>query len=447
MTDRSATVEIARSEGHMVFRLSETDQHQGDSLEFTRLDIDSSGLPALTTREGVCAYGSQLTQALYGHEAVKRELEFFFNGVDIDLASLQFSIGTSDGERYRWETLYTAPEFLAVRGNCTLKRIIPSGLNGNPAPRHYHGPIRMAAFLSPALVPSAAEFDAIAAAVQEARGRGLNIELTVFVGETALLEKIQGRSANGTLTGIRARPMPSSTQALERMLKDEPVQLLHFFCHGHLKDGIRFLRFATISDHMDNLPEGSVDLSIDRLREIQSLNGSVWLTVLNSCSGAQEVPGLYSMAATLARSASPVTIGMAEQIHAADATMFARAFYPVALDIIRTETALKGLQELASLDFGPAIGAARRAMYQAAQQGEQDGFRRWCLPVMYQRQAALTVMSTLDPAMMGRIETVAKFLRMLPRDAPKELRQDIIDVLGKDPAVPPELWPNLFGSY
>ena len=447
MSGRSATVEIARAEGHVVFRLSEANEHLGDTLEFARLDIDCSGLPALTTREGVCDYGSRLTQALCSHQAVKRELDFFFKGVDPDLASLQFCIGTSDGERYRWETLYTAPEFLAVKGHCSLKRIIPSGLHGVPAPRHYHGPIRMAAFLSPAGVSSAAEFEAIAGAVQEAAAQGLELVLTVFVGEKALLDKIAERIARGALKGVSARPMPGSTAALEKILKDEPVQLLHFFCHGHLQDGIRFLRFATISDHMDKVAEGSVDLSIDRLREIQSLQGTVWMTVLNSCSGAQDVPGLYSMAATLARSASPVTIGMAEQVHATDATMFASAFYPNALRIIGKATENKGQHESAAIDLGPAVGAARRAMYQAAQAGEQDGFRRWCLPVMYQREAGLTVVSTPDPAMMERIETVAKFLRMLPGDAPKGLREKVIGVLAEAPAVPPALWPNLYGSY
>lgn len=447
MPPRSATVEIARSEGHMVFRLSEANDHQGDTLDFTRLDIDSSCLPLLTTRAGVCDYGSRLTQALSSHQAVKRELDFLFKGVDIDPACLQFSIGTSDGERFRWETLYTEPEFLAVKGSCSLRRIMPSGLNGTPAPRHFHGPIRMAAFLSPSGISSQAEFDAIAAAAQDAAAQGLNLALTVFVGEKPLLDRITESISNGTLKGITARPMPGSTSALEKVLRDEPVQLLHFFCHGHLQDGIRFLRFATISDHMAKLAEGSVDLSIDRLRDIQVLQGTVWMTVLNSCSGAQDVPGLYSMAASLARSASPVAIGMAEQIHSLDATMFASAFYPSALRIIGAAIIGTTHHESAVIDLGPAIGAARRAMYLAAQAGEQEGFRRWCLPVMYQREAGLTVVSTPDPAMMERIETVAKFLRMLPGDAPKALREKVIEVLADSPAVPLELWPNLYGSY
>jgi hypothetical protein len=343
--------------------------------------------------------------------------------------------------------LYTDPEFLAVRGYCTLKRIMPSGLTGNPAPRHYHGAIKMAAFLSPAMVQSAPEYEAIVKAVRDAQAHGLGIELAVYVGEQALLDKIGEQIAQGLLPGVTVKPMPSSTQALEKELKDEPVQLLHFFCHGHLKDGIRFLRFSSISDHMNEDPEGTVDLSIDRLREIQSLLGSVWLTVLNSCSGAEDMPGLYSMAATLARSASPVTIGMAEQIHAKDATMFVRAFYPDALGIIHNATAGKKINEAVAIDLGPALGSARRALYKAAQTGEQDGFRRWCLPVMYQRAAGLTVMSAPDPDMMDRIETVAKFLRMLPSDAPKSLREEIIAVLDKDPPVPREIWPNLYGSY
>lgn len=117
---------------------------------------------------------------------------------------------------------------------------------------------------------------------------------------------------------------------------------------------------------------------------------------------------------------------MAEQIHALGATMFASAFYPNALRIIGAATSGKAHHESAVIDLGPAIGAARRAMYLAAQVGEQDSIRRWSLPVMYQREVGPTVVSTLDPAMMELIETVAKFLPMLPGDAPKRLREQMI---------------------
>jgi hypothetical protein len=449
---RTATVEIARSEGHVVFRLFESGAATGDMHDFTRLDIDVGGLPSMSSFEGVRDYGKRLTQALNCHEAVKRELDYFFGGVDPDPASLHFSISTTDGERYRWETLYTDPNFLAVMGQCSLKRIVPSGLYGIPAPRSFHGPVRMAAFLSPAGVSSTAEFDAIADAVVEARQRNHDIELAVFVGEQSLLDEILESIKRNRLSGITARPMPGSTIALEKVLKDEPVQLLHFFCHGQLQQGIRFLRFATISDHEAGEKEGSVDLSIDRLREIQSLSGTVWLTVLNSCSGAQEVPGLYSMAATLSRSASPVTIGMAEQINSNDATLFAASFYPTALRTIgEATTALKNQQQC-SIDLGPAIGAARRALYKAAQDdiglnGPQDGFRRWCLPVLYQRAAGLSVIRSHDPATMERLETVAKLLRGMASDTPTGLREQILEVLAHPTAIPRELWPDLFGNF
>jgi len=445
MVDRIATVEIARANKNLIFRLRQCSVETADMFDYATLNIDAANLPALTTKQGVLDYGNQLTRALCDHQAVGRELDCFFNGLNIDLASLQFSIGTSEGERFRWETLYTEPQFLAVKGNCSVKRIIPTGLGSLPAPRFYQNPIQLLAFLCPAKVLAKSEFEAIAVALDKARNH-IDIEMTVYVGERELLEDIQARSAAGQLDRITARPMPSSTQDLEEILKEKPVQLLHFFCHGYLLDGVHFLRFATISDNEAEEDDGSVDLSIERLRVILSTNKTVWVTVLNSCSGAQEASGLYSMAATLARSASPVTIGMAEQIHAEDATLFAANFYPDAFNIIAKALNSPRATIAATIDLGPAIAAARRVMFNTAQCGTSAGFRRWCLPVMYQQDAGLQV-AAISLTMKERIETVAKALQGLGSDSPTKLREHIRNILAEDPAVPQDLWPDLFGKY
>jgi hypothetical protein len=152
------------------------------------------------------------------------------------------------------------------------------------------------------------------------------------------------------------------------------------------------------------------------------------------------------MAATLARSASPVTIGMAEQIHAEDATLFAANFYPDAFNIIARAINSPRATIAATIDLGPAIAAARRVMFNTAQCGTSAGFRRWCLPVMYQQDAGLQV-AAISLTMKERIETVAKALQGLGSDSPTKLREHILNILAEEPAVPQDLWPDLFGKY
>lgn len=445
MVDRTATVEIARKDQSIIFRLRESDLETSDMFDYATLNVDATKLPPMTSMESLSAYGDQLTQALNSHVAVKQELQVFFNALNIDLASLQFSLSTSEAERFRWETLYTKPDFLAIKAHCSVKRIMPSGLRELPPPRIYESPVRMLAFLSPARVSSVSEFNAIVDELQKARAYA-PIELTAYVGESALLEDIQRRCAAGELKHVTVGPMPSNTQDLEMILRQQPAQLLHFFCHGYLKDRVQLLNFATISDHEADEIEGSVNLSIERLGAVLRQCNTVWATVLNSCSGAQEVPGLYSMAATLTRTASPVTIGMAEQIHVADATLFAASFYREALIRIGQALGSTAPSKRATIDLGPAVAAARREMYDVARNGDPDGFRRWSLPVIYQREAGLQV-ATIDITTKSRIETVVKALRSLGSDTPPELREDILNILAKRPPVPKELWPDIYGTY
>jgi len=456
MTNRTTTVEIAKGQGGVQFRLLESDVDYPNALEFERFPLPPGVLPPLRTKTNVMSYGESLREALCGHSAVRAELEQLFGTLAQDQANLQFVMATTAAESYRWEALFNHPDcFLALKGPCSLKRIAWSTAGTTTGLRIFSKPIRMLAFLSPSNVNAASEFAAITAAVAGARKWGLEIEATIYLGEQDLLNQAETDSAAGALPGIRVAPIPESAVAIERAILEGPVQILHFFCHGYAKDNVQLLEFASISDHDhdgESEASGSIYLSADRLTQILSSLDTVWLTVLSSCSSAQETPGLFSMAGGLTKSGSPVTIGMAEPINSDDASVFAEVFYRHAFEIIGN--AINGLAAggTSMIDLGPAVNQARTRLYDATQNAREETFGRWCLPILYERYTPLRVglapaREKPDEEMRKRIALVARSLRSLPWNTPLELRNQVLALLDRPPVVPLALRPDPFGNF
>jgi CHAT domain len=303
-------------------------------------------------------------------------------------------------------------------------------------------PLRMMAFLSPAKISAKDEFEAICSQVLAAR-QGLALTCSIYLGEQGLLDEKSARIQAGELPGIEVDTMPSSALEFEQVIRNQPPQLLHFFCHGVTDDaGERVLEFATINDWDLEHDTGSMTLTIERLRQVLISTGITWSTVLNSCCGARAVEQLHSMALALAQSASPVTVGMAEPIDAGDATVFARAYYGRLFEILGTS--LAGLVEgdAAVLDLAPAVNAARAELHQKYQNAATNAFGRWSLPLLYERDTPLMVMR-IPNEIKPRIELVAGLLRSLPPTTPRAVRTS---VLQKFPEVPEKLRPDIFGN-
>jgi hypothetical protein len=445
MTDRTATVEIARSGKDVVFRLLRSSVTYDGMYDYQAFTVDPSTLPRLSSKENVASYGDTLRAALCSHPAVGSELEQMFGTAAPHRVNLHFAIGTSYAEPFRWEALCNAQSsFLAVSGLASLRRIAFAGAAPGTELRMYSSPLRMAAFLSPSGVSSAVEFEAITGALGDARAKGLDIEATVYLGEQDLLDQARARIAAGELAGIRVAPMPHDAIAIETVLANEPAQILHFFSHGYASAGVQLLEFASVNDHDIEASAGSIYFSTDRMSQVLASAGTAWLTVLSSCSSAHEMPGVFSMAATLAKSGSPVTIGMAEPIQSDVASLFANGFYGAAFEIIRVAVEDLPVGGSATIDFGPAADAARGALHREA---EGDAFGRWCLPVLYQRDAPLRVGRAPDNDMPTRIALVSQSLRSLASTTPVELRDHVLALLDKDPAVPAQLRPDRFGNF
>jgi hypothetical protein len=445
---RQATVEFAAF-GPQTFgvRLLEAEVDYDDMLQYVMLHIDPDTLPPLSNPKNVAGYGTALTEALSAHNAVRAELQQMFGTVAPNQAKLDFAIGTSYAEMFRWETLCDSlNRFLALNGDCSLKRIPISGGAPYLPLRTFTWPIKLVAFLSPAGIPAAGEFREITKAVEAARANGLDVQASIYLGEQDLLDEAQRDIAAGNLLGVTVRPIPATAVAIEQALKNDRPQLLHFFCHGHADAGIQLLELASISDHDIEAQNGSIYLSIERLVEVLLATGTVWATILNSCSGARQVPRLYSMSGTLAKAASPITIGMAEPITDVDATLFARAFYETAFELLRQSLGQLGPGLIAMIDLGPAVGHARKELYSQYMAGPAEAFGQWCLPILYQRKEPLRVARMEHPQIQQRIEAVAQALRALPATAPVTIRTQLLAILDQDPKVPDALRPDRFGN-
>jgi len=444
---REAIVEIAAvGKGLLGARLLQSTVEYPDALDYIALDLGA--LPKLDTCANVGAYGSALQKALAAHGAIANELKQISLTQAPDTALLQFLIAQPEGERLRWETLCMAPpdQFLALNGVCTVSRIAHTAAPTDPGIRTFTFPLRMAAFLSAARIEAEGEFNEVCARVGDAKAKGLDIACTVYLGEQELLDAALKAVEAKQLPGIQVAPIPADRQEIENTLKEHPVEFLHFFCHGVTDAGVRLLELATVNDHDTERASGSIPFSIERLTQVLLATGTTWITVLNSCSGGRPVEQLHSMALTLAKSASPFVVGMAEVVEIEDATIVTRAFYSELFDIVRARVGKLADGETVTLNLAPAVIRARRALHSQYETAPSDAYGRWSIPLMYRRHVPLHVLrrSDLDPDTKRRIELVAGALRSLPEDAPLELRQQILATLDKA-GVPAARRPNVFG--
>ena len=115
-------------------------------------------------------------------------------------------------------------------------------------------------------------------AVTLANSAGLEMDLTVYVGQPELLKQTFADF-------VISRPIPSSTLELQSELNRLKPHFLHFFCHGQSESPQR-LEFATIAEQRADAPNGSVlfsrsiDFKSDALSE-------AWTVVFNCCNGGR----------------------------------------------------------------------------------------------------------------------------------------------------------------
>ncbi|MGH9892771.1 MAG: CHAT domain-containing protein, partial [bacterium] len=217
------------------------------------------------------------------------------------------------------------------------------------------------------------EWHGLKAAVDAARQQGLRIQLKVMVSEEALKDQISAEPDDVIET------VPSLSTELTRSINDFAPQILHFFCHGSYRDGIRRLELATVVD-WDQAPgqeaQSSLRLAISELAEATK---GIWLVVLNACEGGSGSQEAYSFAHELVKAGLPAAIGMRRAIDAIDANTFSAAFYPSLFSLLRSMAGLA--QGEAALEWGDLLVGARRALRD--RHGDPSDDDTWTLPVLY----------------------------------------------------------------
>jgi hypothetical protein len=438
----------------MVFFL-ESDSEHPEAQDYRPLGLKVEEMPTLDTEINVAAYGSRVHAALSGHPAVGYELTSIFGNGAPTRQALRFVMRTPDAEKFRWEAIYggQGPWFLSIRDLSTVSRIAPS--KPGATLRAFGYPLQMYAFLSAAGIKAADEMAAIRDHIVTSRAAGLKIECTAYLAEQELLDQYRAETATGGPLqdkGIIIKQMPTTAVEITNLLKDGAVQFVHFFCHGVERIGVQGLSLATTSDHEVNQGAGnanasSIFLATDALSAALALNPTVWVTVFNSCSGAEVLHQLFSMALEVAKKGCPYTVGMAEPIDTGAATTFTQEFYDALFDILKTSLVIAGEPGPVTLDLAPAVIPARRVIHEHCR-NMPGGFGRWLLPLLYEAGQQPFVALELPDNIAGRVLDVAKSLRtMQQQGAPAEVRNRVLALLDKDPTVPASFKPDSSGMF
>lgn len=409
---------------------------------------DPDAMPPWTQAGAVQAHGMTLREKLSGHQGVASALQHVLSTPPAARHPVYFQVRAGDAERLRWEALWDDnEEFLALDPRWPIARIADSEIDFQLPVQVFTPPLRVLAVMSALGLPAKPEWEKLYAAVDGARQQGLEVELSVLVGEEDLLAAIRKDIQDRTVTGVRVDAVRNSVEIGTAVDSFKP-HILHFFCHGSANFGKPQLELATIADR--DLGTSSVVLGIKQLTGFPALR-DVWLVTLNCCEGGKAASDLHSMAHRLVAAGVPAAVGMLEPIDAGDAHAFCGAFYTAALRTVRRflqDTPEGGTGEI---EWAEALHPPR-FLLSGSGPGPVNS-PEWTLPVLYVRPERFQVKrgapaAALSPqileTMKRQAEAVAATLRGLPPDTPPEVRDQILALLA---GIPPELRPDRNGNF
>ncbi len=438
--------------GDLIARLMKADFSPPNARDPFSLGYNAGAFPAMDDEQKVQQYGSLLRDSLNKHPAIQSVLQSIFQLPAGQSRTLCFEIVSRLGEQIRWEALCDDEgNFVALDSRCRLGRIADEVSSQDTGVRPFKLPLKIGAFMSAAGRDATPEWSAFTSAYDAARQANLPIEARVYLGQQDLLDAAAAEIAAGKHPGLSIFPMPGSDLDVESALNDWQPHIVHFFCHGSAGYGKAYLELATILDHENQDPEGSVIVEVNSLVVVEGVRNA-WLVVLNCCEGATADERLSSMAFRIVANGSvPAVIGMQEPIPAGDANVFCATLYPEIFKLL-AGVAKGAMEKPLVLDLTGALVPARRAIRNRHKKQLTD-FRNWTLPVLYVQREPLQVQyrpAGTDDEMSQlreRVALVAGLLRQLPPDANPLLRTQLLGVLDKVPMVPPEMRPDLMGQF
>jgi len=335
-------------------------------------------------------------------------------------------------------------KFVALDARWPIGRIAEPSTHQASRFHPFEAPLRVMAFISAAGISGKLEFDALYAAIEKGRQKGLQILLEVLVGEEQLHDSIKAAIQANRIKNTSVYPIPDQGGVKDHILEFDP-QILHFFCHGHTGHGVAQLELATFADWVAHSPSGSTVVRINDLEAMAaSSDTDIWLITLNCCLGARPVDGLPSMARSLVTAGAPAVVGMAEPMAALDANEFTRQFYPEVLTTFASRLVNSPPGNSVNFEWAEMLYRARSALGSAnARNTAKD--REWAIPVLYTRPESFSVALVSD-ALRQKVETLAEWLRTLGPNTPDRIR-DMIHQEMMPPNVPPSLRPDRFGNF
>ena len=235
------------------------------------------------------------------------------------------------------------------------------------------------------------------------------VYVLVLVSEAAVLEQVKKDIAawdESKVSGA-AEYVGEQKSLLSRIVRSAP-NVLHFFCHGKI-DVFAQLQIETRvgrikdperkSDNPEQKPNDSqpeqggdtkaeIVLVADNFTPVVALQ-SLWLIVLNCCSGAQPAQLLNSLAKALVQKGVPAVVAMREPVEVADANFFTEHFYLSLLNelekgiaTIAAKTGPTESVELEELLWMRPTDNARQKLSEAFDRIPNDN-SQWSQPVLY----------------------------------------------------------------
>lgn len=440
-----------------------------------RLTITPAEVIDWTNASAVRQHGQKLGQALCEHPAIKNALDTLLQTPANDVHSLFFNLVSEDAERFHWEALWDPNNaFLALDARWPIARIAKSVAERNlPSIREFMPPLRITAVLSAAGISAVPEWDSLEKVVTEARNSGLEIVLTLLVGEEDLLDKIQAAAPPQTTVET------ITTQVeMEQALRRSQPHIVHFFCHGSVSHQRR-LMLASFQDWLVSDADGSqvvssVQLPIKDLVGMEAL-ANAWLVTLNCCEGAKAVENaangtgeaqqrqreeLHSMVRELVATGVPAAIGMLEPLDASDAHAFCTGLYQSIFTDLQNLLKNAAAKPDVEINWAQSLRSARLSVL-SRHGNDPNQFREWTIPALYVRPerfrlSLATVDQTAEPVvaaaasssdqrlLMRQVQDVTDILRALPPSTPLSVRQQILALLDD---IPQWMRPNELGVF
>jgi hypothetical protein len=383
---------------------------------YAQQQIDLADIAGLAGIDVVRAIGEGLATKIRGNQTISQVLDRAFTQPPAPPSlPICFRVGDQNAHALSWESLFGNGDFIALDDRWPIARIARGGQVPEGAERPFAPPLRLLCVISAVQTSGREEWDQIFPSVESARGNGLPIEVTLIAGEQDLLDSVTAKK----LPDVEVLSVPETGTDLIELIRQKDPHLVHFYCHGNVVERSRLLEIGTTIDHDNNANTSSV---IVRIEELWSTPVSPWLVSLNMCRGADaQIEGL-THAEELVNRGVPVAVGMRRVVDAADAHVFAAAFYPSVFRAIQAATGGGS----PTIEWADTLVQARRRLRD--QHGSvPESSDEWTVPVMYTRpgdfRVVVTAPGTANEATrdLGESQTIGGLLDVLGDQVPRDV--------------------------